>query len=174
MQQPWRQRLRHSARAGRLTRYTVGSVVALATSVAAFALLIEAGVGTTAASVLAFLAGAVPNWVLNRRWAWRVRGRLSIGREVVGYAAISIAALVFSSVATGWTHERVAALHAGHGLRVALVTLAYVAVQALLFLVKFLAYDHWVFEPGGGRRGLRAALRSRRQVWMAARANRTP
>jgi hypothetical protein len=37
--------------------------------------------------------------------------------------------------------------------------------------VKFVVYDRWVFT---GRSRLRAALRSRHQVWTAARANRTP
>jgi hypothetical protein len=46
-----------------------------------------------------------------------------------------------------------------------------VLVQALLFVVKFVVYDRWVFT---GRSRLRAALRSRHQVWAAARANRTP
>jgi hypothetical protein len=59
----------------------------------------------------------------------------------------------------------------GHGIRVILVTGAYVFVQAVLFVVKFLVYDKWVFS---GQSRLRAAVRSRHQVWSAARANRTP
>jgi putative flippase GtrA len=162
--------LRESPLAMRLTRYTLGSVVALATSIVVFALLYAAGVGTTAASVSAFLAGAIPNWVLNRRWAWNVRGRVQIGREVIGYAAISALALLASSAGTAWAHQAVRGM-SGHGLRVALVTLAYVVVQVLLFGVKFLAYDLWVFS---GRSRIRAAFRSRHQVWVAARANRMP
>jgi putative flippase GtrA len=154
----------------RVTRYTLGSVVALLTSVVVFALLYGLGVGTTPASVAAFVAGAVPNWVLNRRWAWNVRGRVHIGREVIGYTVISLLALLASSAGTAWTHAAVRGV-GSHGLRVALVTLAYVAVQVILFGVKFLAYDLWVFS---GRSRVRAAFRSRHQVWVAARANRMP
>ena len=51
------------------------------------------------------------------------------------------------------------------------MTLSYVFVQAVLFVAKFIAYEHWVFY---GRSRVRAALRSRHQVWSAARANRSP
>jgi putative flippase GtrA len=54
----------------KVTKYALGSVVALITSVIVFALLLSAGVGTTIDSAAAFLAGAIPNWVLNRHWAW--------------------------------------------------------------------------------------------------------
>jgi putative flippase GtrA len=162
--------LRASALVQRITRYALGSLVALATSVTVFALLLSLGTGTTVASVVAFLAGAVPNWILNRRWAWRMNGRIAVGREVVGYALISLLALLAASAGTGWAHHAVRGVHS-HGLRVALITLAYVAVQGLLFGLKFLAYERWVFA---GRSRVRAAWRSRHQVWSAARANRAP
>ena len=157
--------------ARKITRYALGSILALVTSVVTFALLYVAGVGTTADSVAAFVAGAVPNWILNRRWAWQISGRVAFLREVVGYVAISLLALVAASAGTGWTQHQVQAIPAHHGIRVALVTASYVAVQVILFVAKFLAYEHWVFA---GRSRVRAALRSRRQVWIAARANRTP
>lgn len=163
--------LRRSPLGGRITRYALGSVIALLTSVVVFALLYVAGVGTTADSILAFAAGAVPNWILNRRWAWKVKGRVDFGREIFGYVVVSVLALVFSSVATGLTNNWVQGIPAHDGIRVTLVTASYVAVQAILFVAKFLAYEHWVFY---GRSRVRAALRSRHQVWSAARANRTP
>jgi putative flippase GtrA len=138
-----------------------------------FALLYWSGEhNTTVDSVAAFVAGAIPNWVLNRRWAWGVRGRVSWAREIVGYVVVSLIALVASSAGTGWTQSWVTDHVApGTGLRVILVTGAYVAVQAILFAGKFFVYEHWVFS---GRSRVRAALRSRHQVWTAARANRTP
>jgi putative flippase GtrA len=129
-----------------------------------------AGINTTICSIAAFVAGAVPNWVLNRRWAWKIQGQVSIAREIVGYIAISVAVLVMSSAATGWTSSEVQSIPAHHGIRVLLVTAAYVAVQAFFFGVKYLVYEHWVFA---GRSRFRAAWRSRRQVWTAARANRS-
>lgn len=172
-------RLRSSPLATRVTRYTLGSVVALGTSVVVFALLYVVGVGTTADSVISFIAGAAPNWVLNRRWAWSIRGRVDWLREIGAYIAISALAMFASSEGTGWAqHEVVRSIPAHTGLRVALVTIAYVLVQAALFAIKFVIYERWVFA-GRSRvraalRSRRAALRSRRQVLTAARANRTP
>src|SRR5579884_402033 len=166
------ERLCASQFAAKITRYAIGSVLALVTSIVVFALLYVAGVGTTADSICAFVAGAVPNWVLNRRWAWEMTSRVDVVREVVGYTIVSVVALVASSAGTGWTQSWVKAhVAAHHGYRVVLVTGAYVLVQALLFVAKFVVYDRWVFT---GRSRFRAALRSRRQVWIAARANRTP
>ena len=164
-------RLRASAHAGKITRYAIGSVIALVTSVVVFALMYVLGINTTICSIGAFIAGAIPNWILNRRWAWKIRGQVSIMREIVGYILISIAVLVLSSAATGWTSSEVQSIPAHHGIRVLLVTASYVAVQFFFFGVKYIVYEHWVFS---GRSRVRAALRSRRQVWTAARANRTP
>ena len=164
-------RARESARAAKITRYAIGSVVALVTSIVVFALCYVIGLGTTLCSVLAFLAGAIPNWILNRRWAWQIRGQVAFLREVVGYVLVSLIALVASSAATGFTNSQVSSIPPHHGIRVILVTASYVLVQAILFVAKFVVYEHWVFS---GRSRLRAAFRSRRQVWTAARANRTP
>ncbi len=163
--------LRGSALAARITRYTIGSIIAAATSAVVFAILYVIGVGTTPCSVAAFVAGAVPNWVLNRRWAWKLQGRPSFGREILGYILVSAVALVASALTTEWTNGQVQSIPAHHGLRVILVTASYVAVQGVLFVAKFAVYEFWVFS---GRSRVRAALRSRRQVWTAARANRTP
>jgi putative flippase GtrA len=164
-------RVRGSAFAGKVTRYAIGSVIALLTSIVVFALMYVAGAGTTACSIGAFIAGAIPNWILNRRWAWKVEGQVAFLREIVAYLAISLIVLVASAAATGWTKQEVSGLTHPHGLRVLLVTASYVFVQAALFVVKFVIYEHWVFA---GRSRLRAAVRSRHQVWTAARANRTP
>jgi putative flippase GtrA len=128
-------------------------------------------VSTTSASIAAFFAGAIPNWILNRRWAWEREGKVEIAREVVGYSSVSLLCVLASSFGTGWMNQQVQGIPTGHGIRVALVTGAYVFVQALLFAVKYVIYDRWVFA---GRSRFRAALRLRHQVWSAARADRTP
>jgi len=167
-------RLRASAFAGKVTRYAIGSIIALLSSIVVFALMYVAlgGKHTTICSIGAFLAGAIPNWVLNRRWAWRLRGQVAFLREIVAYIAISGVVLVASSAGTGamqaWVKHHVPP---HHGIRVLLVTAAYVFVQAVLFAAKFIVYEHWVFS---GRSRVRAAVRSRHQVWTAARANRSP
>ncbi len=163
--------MRRSALGVRITRYTIGSLVAAATSALVFALLYVLGVGTTACSVLAFVSGAVPNWILNRRWAWEIKGRVAVGREVLGYIVVSALTLLASSEATAWTQRHVQNIPSHYGIRVSLVTGSYLGVFAVLFVVRFVIYERWIFS---GRSRVRAALRSRLQVWSAARANRIP
>ena len=165
-------RVRESEYAGKITRYAIGSAVALLTSIIVFAVMDWLGVHTAIDSAAAFVAGAIPNWVLNRKWAWKMEDRADFMREIVAYIVISLVVWAASSWATGWTQGWVNHhITPGNGLRVILVTGAYVLVQAIFFVVKFVIYDKWVFA---GRSRVRAALRSRHQVWTAARANRSP
>jgi putative flippase GtrA len=164
--------LRHPVR-GRLTKFAISSLVAIATSAIVLAVLYSMHVNTTVATVLAFFAGAIPNWSINRRWTWKVRGRVAFGREIVAYLVISAATLVLLSLATNAADTYVNQHHiqTGTGLRVLIVDGAYFAVLAVLYGVRFFLYEKWIFS---GRSRVRAALRSRRQVWSAARANRNP
>ncbi len=155
----------------RIARFAVSSLVAAGTSAVVFPILYVLGFSTTVCSIAAFVAGAIPNWTLNRRWTWKVEGRVAFGREVLAYVLISATTLVTLSLVTGWAHDRVQSIPAGHGIRVLLVTASYFGVLAALYGVRFFLYHHWIFS---GQSRVRAALRSRRQVWMAARANRTP
>jgi putative flippase GtrA len=162
--------LRHPLR-GRITRFAISSGVAAATSAVVFPLLYVLGASTTACTIIAFFAGAIPNWTLNRRWTWKVQGRVAIGREILAYLVISASTLVILSLVTGWTDRQVQDIPAHHGVRVLLVTASYFAVLAVLYGLRFFVYEHWIFS---GRSRVRAAVRSRIQVRSAARANRTP
>jgi putative flippase GtrA len=154
-----------------MTRYTIGSVIAAATSAVVFPVLYVLGVSTTGCSISAFVAGAIPNWILNRRWVWKPQGQLAFGREIVGYIATSVVSLVAISAATAWTNHQVQSIPAHHGIRVLLVTASYFAVIGLSFVAKFALYEFWIFS---GRSRIRAAFRSLRQVPSTTEANRTP
>jgi putative flippase GtrA len=155
----------------RVARFAIASMVAAGTSAIVFPVLYVLGASTTACSIAAFAAGAIPNWTMNRRWTWKVEGRVAFGREIIAYVLVSASTLVVLSLVTGWTHQKVQSIPAGHGLRVALVTASYFGVLAVLYGVRYMLYERWIFS---GRSRIRAALRSRHQVWTAARANRTP
>ncbi|PZS14953.1 MAG: hypothetical protein DLM64_00765 [Solirubrobacterales bacterium] len=165
------QGLRSSALAGRITRYAIGSAVAFVSSTVVFSLLYVMNIGTTACSIAAFVAGAIPNWILNRRWTWQRRGRLVFGREIVGYIAISLVTLLLTTSTTAWTNSQVQSIPPHHGLRALLVTGSYTLVVAVLFVAKFFIYEHWIFQD---RSRVRAALRALRQAPRTARANRVP
>jgi putative flippase GtrA len=164
------QRLRRFVVGRRIGRFAIASAVAAATSAVVFPIMYVLGASTTACSVTAFFAGAIPNWTLNRRWTWKVEGRVAFGREIVAYVVVSALTLIALAAATSWTHTHVQGIPAGHGIRVALVTGSYFAVLAILYGVRFFLYEFWIFS---GRSRVRAAIRSRRQVWVAQRASRT-
>jgi putative flippase GtrA len=123
-----------------------------------FPLLYVLGASTTVCSIVAFAAGAIPNWILNRRWAWKLSGRVAFMREIVAYVGISVLQLVLTSLTTAWTQQQVQSIPAHHGFRAALVTASYLAVFAVMFVGKFLIYEFWIFS---GQSRVRAAIRSR-------------
>lgn len=146
----------------RFSKYALGSVVAFTLGNITFALLYVLGFSTTACSVLGFIAAAIPNWILNRRWAWKQSGKPP-ARQVIGYIGVSATVLLTSSAATGWTNAQVQSLSKGDGLRVLIVTGAYIVVQVIQFVVKFGIYEYWIFADGSKvRAGIARAWRSLR------------
>ena len=126
----------------KVLRYFGGSLIATACSELAFVVLYgPLGVGTTWASVLGWLAGAVPNYWLNRTWTWQRTGRPSFRRELLPYLVIIGITL---ALATGVTHGLDALLrHAGTApsLRVTLVAVAFFGVYVVMFVLRFLLLD---------------------------------
>jgi putative flippase GtrA len=128
-------------------RYAAGSLVATGCSevvlVVGYALV---GLGPQAAAVVAWVAGAVPNYLLNRRWAWRGCGRAAVLRQLVPYWVITLgtAALAISmtTAADAWVRHAIS----GRGERSILLGAVYPAAYGLLFLVKFALFDGWVFS----------------------------
>jgi putative flippase GtrA len=123
-------------------RYTAGSVVAGLISEATFlALYGPRLVGAGAASVAAFVAGAVPNYLMNRRWAWARRDRASVRRELLPYAAIVVASALLAAWLTGLVAANVDRLTAARGLQVVIVNAAFLATYGVMFLIKFVLFD---------------------------------
>lgn len=139
----------------RATRYTAGSVVATVCSEVAFLLLYGvAHTGSTAATVLGWLAGAVPNYLLNRSWAWGRKGRPQLARELLPYAGIVAGTLAVASVTTHYAGIGAASVTELDWLRVLLVGAAFLGTYGVLFVVRFMLLD----------RLFRGRRRSRHQV----------
>jgi putative flippase GtrA len=135
----------------RFSRFTAGSIVAFAVSEAALIFFFGTGlVGAGAASVLAFMAGAIPNYFLNRSWVWKRSGRIAIRSELVPYALVSVATLILAALAT-----TVAAAIApgGHDAQTLFVGVAYFGTYGTLFVAKFVVYQRFIFgDDASGRR----------------------
>jgi putative flippase GtrA len=128
----------------RLWRYGAGSVFAFAVSSVVVTVCYSwLGLGAITSSTIAFLAGAVPNWVLNRRWAWGKRGRDGVGRESTLYALIT---LVSWGAYTGVTKlAALAVAEASTATRDIVVTMTYMGANVLFSALKYVAYDRVVF-----------------------------
>ncbi len=93
---------------GRVLRFGVVGVVNTAITVAVFAALDALGAPGPAASALAFCAGAVNSFQLNRRWTFSdiptARGAWVRFVAVQGLGAVLSAAGVAALEAAGWAH----------------------------------------------------------------------
>lgn len=149
-----------------MLRYVAGSAVATVASHLSFLVVYALGSGPRIASVVGFVAGFVPNYHLNRRWTWQQSGRSSWSREVVPYVAVVLSALVLVTAGTEWAEARITALALSRQVEVVAVTAAFAAVNGVLFVVKYLIYDRWLFRAGdvGTPEERGADARSRSQV----------
>jgi putative flippase GtrA len=132
----------------RLTGYSAGSVVAACTGELAFVMTYGvAGGGTTWASLAGFAGGAIPNYILNRRWAWSDRRGRSRRAEVVLYVSVAVASFAAAAVTTHWAEAGAVRLFPQRGWQTAVIAAAYLAVSGVFFLVKFALYERVVFAP---------------------------
>lgn len=137
--------LRHPL-ARRITGYSAGSLVAVVISEACFATTYGWGhSGTTLASAAGFVGGAVPNYILNRRWAWRDRRGRNRHQEILLYMSVAIVSFLVSAVVTHWAEIGARHLTAVRGWQVALITATYLGVSGVFFAVKFVIYETVIF-----------------------------
>lgn len=92
-------------------------------------------------AVLAWVAGAIPNYWLGRRWTWRRRGRPDLRREVVPYATVVLLTLLLAVLTTRAVDARLVAAGTGHVEREVAVAVAFLAVYVVVFLLRFWLLD---------------------------------
>src|SRR5262249_34213423 len=92
-------------RRARFTRYALGSAAAVLISAVAFAAAYRLlDLGPRAASLAAFLAGALVNFSASRYWAWGRRHRRGLHRDVLGYALLAICMALTATAVTSVVH----------------------------------------------------------------------
>lgn len=129
----------------KVSRYTAGSVIATAIGQGAFFVLFALGVSGSVAALVGYLAGFVPNYLLNRLWAWQRRDRPSLRREVLPYVAVIVVSAAASAWLTGLAERVVASFGVSRPVEVGLVTVAFWGITIALFVVKFLVFDRYLF-----------------------------
>jgi putative flippase GtrA len=152
---PWWQWLTRTPLSAKMTKYALSSVIAFLLSVIAFPLVYAIDGGqTTVASVVAFFAAAIPNWLMNRRWAWQQTGRAP-KKQMISYAAVSAMVLLVTAFWTGRTNHWVkhsAHIENHHGLRLLVIEGSFVLITVILFFAKFAIYEYVIFAEERGHR----------------------
>ena len=125
----------------KVLRYGTGSLVATACSEATFLLLYGVlSTSTTTASVLGWLAGALPNYWMNRTWTWGRRGRPSLRHELLPYVGIVAFTLLLAVGATAVVDSALAGTRSDT-VRSGLVGGTFLLVYVLVFLLRFFLFD---------------------------------
>ena len=162
-------------RIGRFVRYGVGSAVASAVSAITLALVYHAfGYGPQVASVTAFVAGALINFVLYRFWAWRAtltpetEKPRRFAADVLKYCLVAVTTAAVALGTTTVADHYARAHNIGNGARTLLVEGSYFGAFAVMFVAKFVVLDRFVFTPAKGADD--DSRRSRSQVETTTRA----
>jgi len=155
------------------TRFAAGTVISTACSQLTYVLLfgvVETSAATSGAA--AFLAGAVPNFLIHRFWTWRRSGPVEVRRELVPYlGVITFSGLVATGITTG-VDRLIGRSIADHAVHTAVVAIVFSLSYLPLFVLKFALLDRLVFGCEDNRRAARRrrAQDSRDQVPTSTRA----
>jgi putative flippase GtrA len=133
--------------------YAAGSVVATASSEATLLLCYGVlGLSAAVSSVVAWLAGAAPNYWLNRTWTWGRRGRPSLRRELLPYVAIIVTTVVLAALATGAVDRWLRASASSSTTRLVLVGGTFLGVYVVMFVVRYVLLDRLFAHLSGADR----------------------
>lgn len=122
----------------RMAKYLTGSVIAMVVSTVTFAATFGPGVlGSKGASLAASTTGAVANYFLNRRWAWGLRGRANVRRELLPYWTTVIVIAVVAAIVTGSVNAIVREYTDHRGVRTMVNTAAFLGTYGVSFTVKY-------------------------------------
>lgn len=95
------------------------------------------GWGASFSNFLAVSISSIPSYILNRQWVWQQDGVVSIRYEVVPFWLMAVLGLVVSTFLVLWVE--------GNFDFPLAAQLANLASFAMLWLVKFVILDRWLF-----------------------------
>lgn len=134
----WRRVLPSRTLGLRFSKFTAGSVFSTLLSQVALTGLYGYGhVNVTIASLVAFVVGAIPNFLINWKWTWGRNGKPALVRELVPYIAVIVGGGLAATALTTLTDHVLAPLVTDRAWRTVTLDAAYLASYALLFVVKF-------------------------------------
>ena len=139
-------RLAGSRLARLFTRFAAGTAVSTACSQVAFVLLFGVfAASATVSGAVAFVAGAVPNFLIHRYWTWRRSGPVEIRRELLPYLAVIIFSGLVAIGITAGVDRLIGETIDDRAMRTVVVAVAFNASFLPLFILKFALLDRLVF-----------------------------
>ena len=127
-------------------RYAAGSLIS--TVISQIALVTAYGVlnaSAAVASIVAFVVGTVPNYLLSKAWVWR--GQKVSHRRLVGSYILVMAVTNIIAIAMTLALDACVRAHVRSGApRTMLLSLAYVTSYGLMFVIKYLLFDGLLFR----------------------------
>jgi putative flippase GtrA len=132
-----------------LARYAVGSLTAsVVSAIVLTALSWRHTVPPAVATVIAFVAGALVNFTVFRFWTWRhtlVREAGALGRDFLKFSAVALAAFFIALGATTFAGSYADRAGFSSAQRTLLIDAAYFGSFAVMFVLKFVILNRFVF-----------------------------
>jgi putative flippase GtrA len=130
----------------KLFRYSMSSLVAVAISVILL-VFFNGVVGLSAwiSSTLATGIAAVPNYEMNRKWAWGKTGRSHVWKEVVPFWALAFLGWGISTFSVHLMEQYAQSHDFSHLMSTAAVTLVYLGAFGVLWIAKFIIFNKVLF-----------------------------
>ena len=130
----------------KLVKYSVASIVAVVISEICL-VLFNGVVGMSAwvSSSLATCIAALPNYYMNRKWAWGKHGRSHVWKEVVPFWALAFLGWALSTFSVFLTENYAKDHHFSHVWTTTLVAVVYIAAFGVLWVAKFIIFNKLMF-----------------------------
>lgn len=130
----------------KLFRYSVASVVAVVVSVVCL-VFFNGVVGMRAwvSSTLATAIATVPNYYMNRKWAWGKAGRSHLFKEVIPFWVLAFIGWGFSTISVDVMEAYAKHHHFAHVTETASVALVYFGAFGVLWIGKFVIFNRILF-----------------------------
>jgi putative flippase GtrA len=130
----------------KLFRYSLASAVAVVVSLTCLVFFNGVlGISAWVSSTLATAIATVPNYVMNRNWAWGKTGRSHLWKEVVPFWVLAFIGWALSTVAVHAMEGYANRHHFSHALSTLTVALVYLAAFGVLWIGKFIFFNKVLF-----------------------------
>jgi putative flippase GtrA len=130
----------------KLFRYSMASIVSVIVSVVMLVLFNGVlGLSAWVSSTLATALAAIPNYEMNRKWAWGKTGRSHLWKEVVPFWALAFLGWAVSTLSVHAMEGYAKHHDFSHVMTTATVAIVYIGAFGVLWVAKFIIFNKVLF-----------------------------